>query len=239
MRLPASGMHPRDRDVPPRSRWRRRIAAALALAALALGAQAAWLPAKAELSQVLLKRSWDATREDGAAHRPWPWADTHAVARLRAPAHGIDQVVLAGDDGRALAFGPGWAASSAAPGAADGSTVISGHRDTHFAWLRQLAPGEALHLAMPAGERRYRVASTTVIDSRTTRLDPHAPGHRLVLVTCWPFDATAPRGPLRYVVTLVPASEGGGMDSAASSAAKTGQPRAAETSARMRAMTSA
>ena len=37
MRLPASGMHPRDRDVPPRSRWRRRIAAALALAALAAG----------------------------------------------------------------------------------------------------------------------------------------------------------------------------------------------------------
>lgn len=204
-RATASGTHPRDTDVPP-SRGRRRLAALLALAAVALSAHAAWMPAKAELSQLLLKRSWDATRADGASHRPWPWADTHAVARLQAPSRGVDQVVLAGDDGRALAFGPGWAAASAAPGASEGSTVISGHRDTHFAWLRDLRAGEELRLDTPGGPRRYRVATMQVVDSRTTRLDPALPGHRLVLVTCWPFDATAPRGPMRYVVTLLPAS---------------------------------
>ena len=42
-----------------------------------------------------------------------------------------------------------------------------------------------------------------VVDSRTTRIATSSTD-QLVLVTCWPFTATAPRGPLRYVVTLAP-----------------------------------
>jgi sortase A len=178
----------------------------LLLAATALGAQAAWLPAKASLAQVLLQSSWQRTLADGGLHRPWPWADTHAVARLSAPRLGITQVVLAGDSGRTLAFGPGWAESSAAPGT-PGTTVLSGHRDTHFEWLRHLRDGDRLRLEAPGGARDYRVTATQVVDARTHRL---ATGpDQLVLVTCWPFDATAPRGPLRYLVTLVPSAGGG------------------------------
>src|SRR5690606_6525336 len=110
--------------------------------------------------------------------------------------------VLAGDDGRALAFGPGWAAASAAPGSGHGATIISGHRDTHFAWLRHLQPGDEVELETTAGLRRYRLASTRIADARETRLDPNTPDHRLILVTCWPFDATTPRGPLRYVLSF-------------------------------------
>lgn len=225
----ASRMHPRDREVPPRRRPRPRglrgtlapakrwLGLALLLAALATGAQAAWLPAKAALAQVLLHGAWQRTLDTGGAHRPWPWADTHAVARIAAPRLGVSQVVLAGDSGRTLAFGPGWAESSAAPGTG-GTTVLSGHRDTHFEWLRHLRTGDRVVLETAQGPRDYVVTGTEVADARRQRIATPAGTHQLLLVTCWPFDATAPRGPLRYLVTLAPA---------------------AATSARMRPITSA
>lgn len=195
-----SGMHSRGREAPP-FRVRRWIGRLLMGAALLLAAQAAWLPAKAALAQQLLQSSWQSAQADGRPHRPWPWADTHAVARLTLPRLGVSQVVLAGDSGRPLAFGPGWAESSAAPGS-PGTTIISGHRDTHFAWLRDLRRGDALTLETPQGPRGFQVASMQVVDSRRHRIAIGEDSAPLVLVTCWPFDATAPRGPLRYVVTL-------------------------------------
>ncbi|HBD20965.1 MAG TPA: class GN sortase [Arenimonas sp.] len=183
------------------------MANGLLLAALLLAANAAWLPAKAALAQVLLHDSWQQALADGGAHRPWPWADTHAVARLHQPRLGISQVVLAGDSGRPLAFGPGWAESSERPGER-GTTVISGHRDTHFRWLQHLRDGDRVRLETTSGLRDYVVAGHRVADSRSERLST-APGRdQLLLVTCWPFNATAPRGPLRYVVTLVPSRAG-------------------------------
>lgn len=213
---PASWMHPRDTDVPPIRRRvprprglrgsaapaRRWLARALLLAAGALAAQAAWLPAKAALAQGLLATTWQRSLADGKSHRPWPWADTHAVARLSSPRLGISQVVLAGDSGRSLAFGPGWAESSALPGTT-GTVVISGHRDTHFRWLQDLRDGDVLELQSRDGPRRYVVAGTRVADARRERIAA-TDRDQLLLVTCWPFDATAPRGPLRYLVTLRP-----------------------------------
>jgi sortase A len=183
---------------------------------MVLAMQALWLPAKAALAQVLLDAAWRQSLAAGDSRRPWPWADTHPVARLGFERGGVSQVVLAGDSGRTLAFGPGWAESSAAPGLA-GTTVLSGHRDTHFRWLQTLREGDEVVLETRSGRRRYHVVARRVADARTERLAVPANTDQLLLVTCWPFDATAPRGPLRYLVTLVPAA----------------------TSARMRRMTSA
>lgn len=197
----ASGTHPRGKEAPPfpARRWLGRV---LLAAAMVMAANAAWLPAKAALAQQLLQSSWRSAQADGGVHRPWPWADTHAVARLVQPRLGVSQVVLAGDSGRPLAFGPGWAESSAAPGSGIGTTIISGHRDTHFAWLRDLRRGDTLTLETPQGPREFTVAALQVVDSRQHRIATGDDGASLVLVTCWPFDAVAPRGPMRYVVTL-------------------------------------
>ena len=197
----ASGTHPRGKEAPP-SPARRWLGRALLAAAMMIAANAAWLPAKAALAQQLLQSSWQSAQADGRAHRPWPWADTHAVARIALPRLGVSQVVLAGDSGRPLAFGPGWAESSAAPGSTLGTTIISGHRDTHFAWLRDLRRGDTLTLETPQGPREFQVAAMQVVDSRVHRIATGNDAGPLVLVTCWPFEATAPRGPMRYVVTL-------------------------------------
>lgn len=180
----------------------KRRAAGLALLVLGLAAwgQGLWIPVKAEVAQVLLEEAWDRTRQGAGATKPWPWADTWPVARLRAPGSGEDLIVLAGATGSTLAFGPGHLTGSATPGDT-GHVVIAGHRDTHFAFLRHLAAGDELRLEAPdGGERRYRVQSLAVVDHRdTTALDAGAEGV-LTLVTCYPFDAVVPGGPLRYVV---------------------------------------
>lgn len=199
----ASGTHSRGREAPPMAS-RTWLARSVLLAAIVLAGHALWMPAKAALAQQLLASSWESSKHDGSPHRPWPWADTHPVARLEQTRLGVSQVVLAGDSGRPLAFGPGWAESSARPGRGTGTIIISGHRDTHFAWLRDLQPGETVALETTKGLRNYAVVHQQVVDSRTHRIAADRDADQLVLVTCWPFDATAPRGPLRYLVTLAP-----------------------------------
>ena len=207
---------------------RRLTALLLGLIALTLALDAGYLHAKAWLAQQLLARAWNEAQHGGAAHKPWPWADTHPVARLQVPAHGIDQIVLAGDAGRTLAFGPGWAESSAQPGAR-GTPVISGHRDTHFAFLREVAIGDEIELQGVDGSSRYRVTSTRIADATKERLAANPQEDALLLVTCWPFDAVVPGGPLRYVVRAER------IDDAPLAA----NWRAAATAARMRRITSA
>lgn len=177
----------------------------LGVALLVLGVwqalAALYIPAKAQVGQRLLERAWTQAVQGAAHARPWPWADTSPVARLRAPAQGEDLIVLEGTSGRTLAFGPAFMDGSAAPGT-EGTTVIVGHRDTHFAFLRNVQAGEVLELERPRGAtEHFVVRSAEVVDSRATRLRIDASGRTLVLVTCYPFDAVAPGGPLRYVVT--------------------------------------
>ncbi len=110
-------------------------------------------------------------------------------------------LVLEGSSGRNLAFGPVHDPASVLPGQW-GNSVIEGHRDTHFRVLKDLRLGDQVHIELPDGRRAsFAVAHLQVVDSRRSRivLDSEAP--RLTLVTCYPFDAVRPGGPLRYVVT--------------------------------------
>ncbi len=184
---------------------RRRRLPALALFAIAMlcALDAGYIHAKAALAQALLERAFVHRAETGETVKPWPWADTVPVARLTVPGHAIERIVLAGDSGRALAFGPGWSPASAAPGG-HGTTIVSGHRDTHFSFLQALADGDEVQLQTPDGTlARYRIAERFVADSRTQRIAPAADADELWLVTCWPFDAIAPGGPLRFVARAV------------------------------------
>jgi sortase A len=158
-----------------------------------------WIPAKARLAQWLLERSWEDVAA-GAGHAPpWPWADTQPVAVLEAPGHGIRQLVLAGDSGRNLAFGPTLHADLQSR-----DLVISGHRDTHFGFLSKLSAGDRIRLQTPREQREYVVSFTEVIDTEQHDLVLEPGIDRLSLVTCYPFDSITAGGPLRYVVTALP-----------------------------------
>ena len=183
----------------------RRIGhAALVCLLLAIGAwqvsTAGWIHAKAWLAQRLLASAWQETMANGNAAKPWAWADTHPLARLRVPAHGIDQIVLAGSSGSSLAFAPGHVDGSPAPGE-PGLSLIGGHRDTHFAFLENVVSGDSLTIETSDGRiQPFRVTDSRIVDSRQTRLDPTGESPALALVTCYPFNAVMPGGPLRYVV---------------------------------------
>lgn len=174
----------------------------LVLALLCLG-KGSWIYLKASLAQVLIERSWNRALEgkEGESLAPWPWADTFPVARLEVPRLRKVSFILSGSSGRTLAFGPGHVAGTASPGA-PGNSVIGGHRDTHFFYLEDLRLGDEVRIEGPSGElRRFRVEDLAIVDHRDSR--PLAPSddRRLTLITCYPFDAPIPGGPLRWVVT--------------------------------------
>ncbi|MDX1402932.1 MAG: class GN sortase [Woeseiaceae bacterium] len=163
--------------------------------------QGAYIPAKAWLAQGLMQKAWEKTRDGQGETAPWPWADTWPVARILAKSGDIELIVLEGGSGRTLAFGPGHLSASAMPGD-KGNSIIAGHRDTHFRFLKFLKTGESIMLETADGDiHLYRVTDIDVVDSRrgSIVIDTEIP--TLSLVTCYPFDTEQPGGPLRYVVT--------------------------------------
>jgi sortase A len=164
-------------------------------------ASGAYLYGKAQVGQWLLHRAWTRTQATGKPARPWPWADTQPIARLLAPRQHVDLLVLAGASGRTLAWGPGHLDGSAAVGL-PGNAVLSAHRDTHFRFLARVAIGERL-IVERADRRRiaYRVRDIAIVDARELAMPRATEEPTLILVTCYPFDALVPGGPLRYVVT--------------------------------------
>jgi len=176
------------------------VALLLGLGCWQLG-QGVWIHAKALLAQQLLQQAWAESLGGEQQVRPWPWADTWPLARLRIKRLGVDQILLAGASGRSLAFGPGHVSGTAAPGAM-GNSVISGHRDTHFRFLKQLQDGDRLEIQLPdGGLARYAVTGAHVHHQDEVWLLEPTLMPQLTLVTCYPFDSPIPGGPLRYVVT--------------------------------------
>lgn len=188
--------------LPRPSRTRRWIVACLLCLGFWQFGHGAYIPAKAWFAQELMLRAWSRAVAGQVNPAPWPWADTWPVARLRARSGDVDLIVLAGGSGRTLAFGPGHLSASALPGQR-GNSVIAGHRDTHFSFLQHLALGEQLLVETSSGiELQYTVVDIDIVDSRRGSLLLDTDDSMLTLVTCYPFNAIEPGGPMRYVVSM-------------------------------------
>jgi sortase A len=180
---------------------------AAAIAAMAIGlvciAEGSWIHAKAALAQALIVSAWSRQQAGQKNARPWPWADTTPLARLIV-GDGTNPeafIVLEGTSGRNLAFGPAHDPASVLPGDL-GNSVIEGHRDTHFVVLKATRVGRTLQVETAAGRRlRFQITDVRVVDSRNVRIALAADHPRITLVTCYPFNAILPGGPLRWVVT--------------------------------------
>jgi sortase A len=162
-----------------------------------------YIYAKAELAQYLLAGAWEKSKQTQQPVKPWPWADTWPVARLTVPNLNVDLIVLAGDSGRTLAFGPGHNFGSVLPGDI-GNSIISAHRDTHFEFLQNLSAGDEIIIENPQGvTKHFTVSNTHVIDSRDAYIPVDYDNAALTLVTCFPFNSMTSGGPLRFVVVAV------------------------------------
>jgi sortase A len=158
--------------------------------------------AKAWLADSLIENAWQSTLQGSEYSKPWPWADMWPTAQISIPNHDIKRLVLSGDNGSSLAFGPGLNEASKAPGQ-PGVTLISGHRDTHFRFLKDMSAGDIIHLQTAESNVSYEVVETKIADQRLYSPSIENEQDLLMLVTCYPFDTLDPNGPLRFMVTAI------------------------------------
>jgi len=168
---------------------RRALVTAALLAAsagtLMLGGRL-YIGVKAQLAALLIDRAYAAHLQDGAAHRPWPWADLQPIARLEIARLRVTRTILSGAAGESLAFGLGHV-SGTAPPAGDGNCAIGGHRDTWASFMKELRVGDEMSMETRDNRREYRVASIDVVQETDLSAIEPADGSRLTLITCYPF----------------------------------------------------
>lgn len=168
-------------------------------------------PAKAWLAERLLDHAWERVLAGEKDVRPWPWMDSEPVARLHFPKADGDGasgprsfVVMRGVSGSILAFAPGWHERTVLPGA-DGTTLISAHRDTHFTVLKDIARHDRVTVEDRTGTMRtFEVSEMIVTEEPTLKLRGIDDHQRLLLVTCYPLDAWRPNSKERLVVVAEP-----------------------------------
>ena len=187
--------------------------------------QAGRIAVKAHLSQWLLQNAWERSLASGTPMTPWSKFDSYPVARLFTDKQSHESIVLAGNSGQALAFGPTMILPSSKKGVSlanagvarpaipqerndngsDGLIAIAGHRDTHLNFLEHTSAGQQIGIETINGVKRlFTVVEKKIVDTNHEQLmiDPTQPG--LLLVTCYPFNATVPGGPLRLIVYASP-----------------------------------
>lgn len=139
------------------------------------------------------------------------------VARIRIPRLALDEIVLEGVDDNSLNGGPGHLPGSAFPGET-GNSIISAHRDRHFARLGELRVGDTVHTEAGSISEQWVVISKRVVDADAPALF-NTRDATLTLTTCWPirYFGTAPE---RLIVTAKPVAR---MRQAAISSFPTGR----------------
>jgi sortase A len=184
----------------PQGQSMRSLSAlAIVIAGTLIAAQALFIPAKAQVAQVLMANAWEHQLSTGDPARPWPWADFTPAAKLRFPVQHKTVLALTDAAGESLAFGPTLMAASVQPGE-KGVAVFAAHRDTHFGFLDQVKPGEQVIVETASGPRAFRVTHSEVVRWDASGIHPRdGKAPRIALVTCWPLEAKV-RGLMRYVV---------------------------------------
>jgi sortase A len=194
--------------------WRQKWTVLLMVAGLYQFGGGLYIYAKAQFAQFLIGHAWQASLQDNLPHRPWPWADTYPVAELGIEGH--SWYVLAGANGRNLAFAPTHLTASALP-AEPGNSIIVGHRDTQFSALRSLQVGDVITATNLWHQQTYQISSIRIADQAQLKFMQFTEDETehyqetpfsellpsLTLVTCYPFDSLLPNPSLRYVIRAV------------------------------------
>lgn len=111
---------------------------------------------------------------------------------------GVVAPIYQGDVEQILCKGAGHYYGSALPG--EGSNVvISAHRNTQFAHLGELVPGDIVTLDTTAGKFEYEMLDFVIFPDYDQQYIASTPDEVLTLLTCYPFDFIG-ASPNRYVV---------------------------------------
>jgi sortase A len=159
-------------------------------------ARRAWDESEARAVVALARRTASVSGRTPAAIAPGV-----PVARLLIPRLNMDEIVIEGVDDYALNAGPGHLPGSAYPGE-PGNSIISAHRDRHFASLGGIRVGDTLYTEAGTERTSWVVISKRVIDADAPALFRTSDA-TLTLTTCWPIRYLG-SAPERLLVTAKP-----------------------------------
>ena len=174
----------------------------LCVTGLTVAATGAAVPIKAKVAQVLLEKAYAKTVETGTPQRPWSWADMAPIGKITVPRLGVSEIILSAGSREAMRAGP-----TLMPGSADigapGTSVLAAHRDTHFAFLKDIRVGDVIEAAGADGVKLpYRVTSMKIVHADKFTIKTGLVRNELALSTCYPFGSVR-GGKMRYVVRAV------------------------------------
>ena len=163
--------------------------------------QAIKIEVKAKVAQVLLDYTWNKSLKENKPYKPWPSFDGSPILKLEIPRYNISQIVLEGTSGQALAFGPAFHQESFLP-SENKITAISSHRDSHGEYIKKLEIGDILKLQdLDNNWHTYKIEEFLIVNVKDAVTINKR--NRLLLITCYPFDALLSGTPLRYIVSAI------------------------------------
>lgn len=121
------------------------------------------------------------------------------IGNLLIPSIEATLPIFHGTDEDELLKGVGHFADSVLPGENDNS-VLSGHMDTVFRRLGEVAKGDLLVVETSAGTFTYKVKMTRIVDADDRTVIVPKPKATLTVSTCYPFDFIGPNAPERYIL---------------------------------------
>lgn len=178
--------------VVPRSRLAQILALALVVCGLGLALSGFGLAGLSWYGQREARSRWN---------EPVParWmARNPQITRLSIPSLNVERYVYSGASAANLAKGPAWLSDSSEPGH-QGNCVIAGHRDTHFAVLRNVRKGDDIIVDNGPEQFRYRITSIDIVNANESWPIRQTKEPVLTLVTCYPFRYVG-AAPKRYTV---------------------------------------
>ena len=163
--------------------------------------QAIKIEVKAKVAQVLLDYTWNKSLKENKSYKPWPSFDGSPILKLEIPRYNISQIVLEGTSGQALAFGPAFHKETYLP-SKNKITAISSHRDSHGEYIKNLELGDILKLQdLDNNWHTYKIEEFLIVNVKEAVTINKR--NRLLLITCYPFDALLSGTPLRYIVSAI------------------------------------
>jgi len=168
-----------------------RLAIALSLlaaGAICIGAGVAEF-AYGEYQQHSMNRVWhSAVTATPTARLELP---TGVVARMTFDRLRREVYVLGDEHPGNLKKGPVWLRATSRFGG-EGNTVVAGHRDTHFRFLKDARVGDRFTVEDGEGQTLYRIQGIRVVSPEDrSQLAPVSRGV-VTLVTCYPFYGVGP-----------------------------------------------
>jgi sortase A len=122
----------------------------------------------------------------------------HMLTRVIIPKINMDAVLIEGVSRKALSAGPGHMKETAMPGET-GNAVITGHRDTFFRHIYELAKGDEIQVRRNGRVFTFEVTGQRIVQPDDVSVLKQTNDPQLTLITCYPTYYIGP-APQRLVV---------------------------------------